>query len=260
MTKIITILSVAGSDNSSGAGVQADIKTSMSLNAYCLTALTNITSQNSKYVYKVFSLPSSLVISQINLLLDDYEIDGIKIGLITDITLAKSLVKILTRFNRKIPIVIDPIYSSSTNKKFTNKKQFVQIYESFFYLKAILTPNLIEAKILAKIKNDENISIEYLLKKNSKIYNKQVIITGGDIKSDFSVDYLIIKNKICQFKSQKILSKNTHGSGCSFSTAMTIFLAKGETIFEAIRKSKQFIKKSIKKSPKFGLEYGPIGH
>ena len=99
-----------------------------------------------------------------------------------------------------------------------------------------------------------------MLKKISKNYNKQVTITGGDIRGEFSVDHLIIKNKIYKFKSKKVKSKHTHGSGCCFSTAMTIFLARGETIFDSVRKSKQFIKKSIRKSPKFGLEYGPIGH
>ncbi len=257
---MITILSVAGSDNSSGAGIQADIKTCLSLNAYCLTAVTNVTSQNSNSVHRVFSLPSNLVISQINTLLDDYKIDGIKIGLITEIDLAKSLTKFLAKLKKKIPIVIDPIYSSSTKKKFTNKTKFVKIYHTFSSLEAVLTPNLIEAKILAKTNINKNISTENLLKKISKNYNKQVTITGGDIRGEFSVDHLIIKNKIYKFKSKKVKSKHTHGSGCCFSTAMTIFLARGETIFDSVRKSKQFIKKSIRKSPKFGLEYGPIGH
>ena len=140
--KIYKMLSIAGSDNTCGAGIQADIKTCHALKAYCLTCVTTITSQNSKDVFKIFELPSSYIKSQINSILKDYEIDCIKIGLISSVSQAKTICQILRKFNSKVPIVVDPIFKSSTNRKFNNFKNYESIYKTISKINPIFTPNL----------------------------------------------------------------------------------------------------------------------
>ena len=254
--KPLVILSIAGSDNSSGAGIQADIKTAKYLNAYCLTTLTCITSQNSQKVSKVFPIPVSVVLSQIEMVKEEYNINGVKIGLLTDYKLVNPLKKILSILN--VPIVIDPIYQSTNGKKFMNKKEFVNMYFSLSKIANFLTPNLNEAKLLLSNSYNKNFSKKEIL---SVLYNKfriPIILTGGEDNENYSNDLLISKKGIKEFKLKKVKSNKTHGSGCSFSTALTIYLANGETIEESIRLAKQYIKKTILNSPSLGIGYGPI--
>ena len=118
-----TILTIAGSDNTSGAGIQSDIKTSYILGVYCLTAVTSVTSQNSKKFSKLFNIPNHILKSQLQASIDEYEIDGIKIGLVNTISTAKIIFDFLKNLKKKVPIVIDPILKSTNGKKFCDPRQ-----------------------------------------------------------------------------------------------------------------------------------------
>ena len=254
----IVILSIAGSDNSSGAGIQADIKTALILKAYCLNSLTTITAQNSKSVVKVEPVNKNLITLQIKSLIREYKVDCIKIGLVTNVETAKSITNVLKNM-KDIPIIVDPIFKSSTNIFFQKKKDFINIYKIFSLLKPYLTPNYEEAKVLADIKKKKN-DIPNLQEKLNNIFNSISIITGHQVNEKTLVTYLQMNNINYQFRSKKINSKNTHGSGCLFSTSLAIFLARGHSINESIKMSNNFVRKSIEKAPYFGLKYGPIGH
>tara|TARA_B100000029_G_C17553070_1_gene950789 strand:- start:963 stop:1742 length:780 start_codon:yes stop_codon:yes gene_type:complete len=258
MIRPITILSIAGSDNSSGAGIQADLKAAKDLNAYCLNALTVITSQNSKKIFETFHLPLKIVISQIKSLINEYNINGVKIGLIANKLLANEIVNIFKFFDKSIPIVIDPIYKSSTNKVFISQKDYLYIYKKLSELSPYFTPNIVEAKIMSMMKNSETATIEEITNSILKNYKGTFVITGGDYDKEYSTDHLILENKRFIFKSRKIKKGNTHGSGCCFSTALAVFLARGVKIDSAVRKSKEYVRRKIKNSPNFGLVYGPI--
>jgi len=256
----LTILSVAGSDNSSGAGIQADIKTSEALNAYCLTALTAVTSQNSKSFLEYFILPPNLVISQIVSLLDEYKVDAIKIGLIPSLKLANFLFELIFNRLNKIPIVVDPIYKSTTGKTFFEKSQYLSVYKKLAKISTVITPNLYEARLLSRFEKKNNSNIQTLLVPIYELFDTSVLITGGDNDDLYSNDFLLVDNKITVLKSKKKKTKNTHGSGCTFSTALAIHLAKGFSLVESAKRSKKFIIEGIKRAPKFNLAYGPIGH
>ena len=253
----ITILSIAGSDNSSGAGVQADLKTAKDLNAYCLNAITVVTSQNSTRFYKAFEIPNDIILSQIKTLIKEFRIDGIKIGLLTNKSLVISLIRIL-RTLKGVPIVVDPIFQSSTNKQFFSKSDYRYIYEKISRLNPIFTPNFYEFKTLLNTGSGKLDLIEDIIDCEAIKFKGKFIITGGDIDEKYSSDILIDSGRKYVFKSRKKNTCNTHGSGCCFSTALTVFLARGEEIKDAIRLSKKYINKIIGKSPKFGLRYGPI--
>ena len=258
--KIYKMLSIAGSDNTCGAGIQADIKTCHALKAYCLTCVTTITSQNSKDVFKIFELPSSYIKSQINSILKDYEIDCIKIGLISSVSQAKTICQLLRKFNSKVPIVVDPIFKSSTNRKFNNFKNYESIYKTISKINPIFTPNLNEARILLKLKYNTKLTTEEITKEFMAKFRTKVVITDGGNRLNYCEDFLIDKGKVEKFISNKISSQNTHGSGCTFSSALAVNLAKGFTLKKSVKLSKDFTIKCILNSPKFNLKYGPVGH
>ena len=253
MARPITILSIAGSDNSSGAGIQADIKTCYSLNAYCLTALTCVTSQNSNSFSGIFCLSSRIIISQINVLLKDFKVDAIKIGLVPNYRIAKTISLVLKK--KKIPIVIDPIMKPTNMKKFYSKKDYILVNKTLSSLKPLFTPNLNEANFLL---NKKEPNIEKIFESLENFYKSDFVITGGDAESSFCEDYLKENKKIYRLKSKKLKSSSTHGSGCSFSTALTVFLAKGYSKLESVRRSKRFVEQKIISAPKLGVKYGPI--
>ena len=258
--KICKMLSIAGSDNTCGAGIQADIKTCQALNAYCLTCVTTITSQNSKDVFKIYELPCIHIKSQINSILKDYKIDCIKIGLISSVSQAKTICQMLQKFVSKVPIVVDPIFKSSTNKKFNNLKNYALIYKTISKINPIFTPNLNEAKILLKIKYNTKLTTEEITKEFKEQFKAKVVITDGGKRLDCCEDFLIDKGIVEKFISNKVFSKNTHGSGCTFSSALAVNLAKGFSLKKSVRISKAFTKKCILNAPRFDLKYGPVGH
>ena len=258
--KIYKMLSIAGSDNTCGAGIQADIKTCQALDAYCLTCVTTITSQNSKNVFKIYELPCVYIKSQINSILKDYKIDCIKIGLISSVSQAKTIYQILNKFNHKVPIVVDPIFKSSTNKKFNNLKNYTSIYKTISKISSIFTPNLNEAKKLLQIKTDSKLTTEEIIKEFIEEFKVKVVITDGGNRLDYCEDFLVDKGLVEKIISNKISSKNTHGSGCTFSSALAVNLAKGFTLKKSVQLSKDFTKMCILNAPKFNLRYGPVGH
>ena len=254
--KHTTILTIAGSDNTSGAGIQADIKTSYILGAYCLSAMTTVTSQNSKKFAKLYNIPNHILKAQLKASFEEYKIDGVKVGLVNNISTAKVIYNFLKNFE-KTPIVIDPIFKSTNGKKICDLIQYQKIHKIFSKLKPIYTPNFHEAEAL--IGNSvKKINIEKIYQLLKKKYNCQFIITGGDSVSDYCIDYVDIEGKIHVVNSKKKNSQSTHGSGCVFSSSLTIFLAKGYTLIESLKKSKKFINQQIDCSPVLNVKYGPL--
>ena len=252
-----TILTIAGSDNTSGAGIQADIKTSCILGVYCLSAVTTVTSQNSQKFYKLFNIPNHILKSQIETSLEEYKIDGVKIGLVNNISTAKLIFNFLKKLKKKIPIVIDPILESTNRKKFCNLLEFQKIHKIFSKLNPTFTPNLYEARALVG-GSFKKLNIEEIFQLLKERYHCQFIITGGDTLSEYTIDYVEIDGQIHVIKSKKKKTTSTHGSGCVFSSALTIFLAKGHTLIESLKKSKKFINQQIDCSPILNVKYGPL--
>lgn len=256
--KIKKILSIAGSDCSCGAGIQADIKTIQSLGGYCLTVLTNVTAQNSKKVLKISNISDNIISSQINCLLEDYNIDAIKIGLVTRIKTARILKKYFQK--KKIPIVIDPIFKSTTGFKFSSSVDYLEIQTKLMTFSNLIIPSISEAEILLKSKIKTETDMINASKNISQKFKINVLIKGNELERKKIVDICYFNNKIYKFKNNRFLHSNKHGTGCTYSTAVTYFLAKGRNIEEAILSAKEYVKKSIKNAPDFGLEYGPLKH
>ncbi len=255
--KFVSILSIAGSDNSAGAGVQSDVKTAQSLGCYCFTALTCVTSQNSEKVYRIENVSNDVILSQVKSILNNYKIDAIKIGLLPNLGVIDSLKKLLSK--KKLPLVVDPIFKSTTGHKFMKQKNYILIYNKLASLASIFTPNHYEAQLLlndkaSKLKNKP------LLKKIHEIYKIPIVLTGVSNEKITQIDYLIEEGRVSELGVKKLKSRSTHGTGCCFSTALAINLARGYGFNKSVKNSQKQVIASIINSHNFGVKYGPIGH
>ncbi len=256
--KVIKILSIAGSDNSAGAGIQGDLKTIQALGGYCSTAITTVTCQNSKKVYKTYNIPKSLIMSQVKTIFNDFGFDAVKIGIIPTLTIAESLFSFFKKI--KVPIIVDPIYRSSSGEKFISKKEFVKVQKVLLKFSTVFTPNVYEAEIISKIKINSLLDMERATKEILNNNTCSILIKGFRISKNSALDVLLENNKFCKFSYTKIKSFNTHGTGCALSSAIAFYLGKGNGLVNSIRRSKEYVSKSIINSPNLAKNNGPMGH
>ena len=240
----MNVLSIGGSDPSSGAGIQSDVKTFENHDVYGFTAITAITSQNTKKISKIAPISAKDIRTQLESVLSDFQIDAIKIGMVYD----SSIIKIVNTMikNQKCPIVVDPIIESTT-KKILLKKSAIDSYKRYIIpLATIITPNKKEAKILSGCSKAEDAAKEL-----QKLGAKNVIITGFR-ESEKEIEDLVMEvdnNYILKGKKIKIIN---HGSGCNYSASITASLAKKKSIYEATVTAKEYVYQSIKKSKNLG--------
>ncbi|MDC3091295.1 bifunctional hydroxymethylpyrimidine kinase/phosphomethylpyrimidine kinase [Rickettsiales bacterium] len=256
--KIKKILSIAGSDSSSGAGIQADIKTVQSLGGYCLTSISIVTSQNSKEISDIFILPTNIVMNQIITTLKDFKCDAVKIGVIPTVSLATKLYDFFK--NKDLPIVVDPVYKSTSGLEFTKKKDFIKIQKILNKFSSIILPNLKEAEILAnmKILNIEDMKIAS--KKIVNEYKNSILLKGLTLKNKSILDLLYKNNRFYRFEYKKNNKKEIHGTGCTLSTAIAFYLAKGFSVRSSVKSSKRYIADNIQKTFEFVSDNNPIKH
>lgn len=249
-----SVLSIAGSDSSSGAGIQADLKTLSSLGTYGCSAITAITVQNTKNIFEVFPIPSEIVIRQINSILNDIRIDAIKIGMVYDEIIINKIFKILN--NTKIPIIVDPIFTSTSGKNLIKYEAIKALTTKILPIATIITPNINEATQLSgiDIKNKEDLVKS--LTKMKKLGPKNVIVKGGHLLSEHSIDTLIDdKLNIIEFSNSRISIPENHGSGCNFSAALSAYISQGYEIPIACKLANEFINSVLKNLLYIGKGY-----
>ncbi|MCH7966372.1 MAG: bifunctional hydroxymethylpyrimidine kinase/phosphomethylpyrimidine kinase [Thaumarchaeota archaeon] len=245
----MNLLSIGGSDPSSGAGIQSDIKTFSSFNAYGLTVITAITSQNTSGFGIVEPVSQKILKNQLELVISDFKIDGIKIGMVYNSQIIKVLYHQLKKL--KIPIVIDPILKSTTGGSLIENSAIKDFEKFLIPLATIITPNKFEAEILSKTKINQKNTLEKIAKIIQKMGAKNIVITGIVTKNNQISDFVLEKNNK-YFISGDRISKINHGSGCNYSAAMIFALAKNKTIRESVKFAKQFTYNSIKNAKNIG--------
>ncbi|HSL13056.1 MAG TPA: bifunctional hydroxymethylpyrimidine kinase/phosphomethylpyrimidine kinase [Nitrososphaeraceae archaeon] len=249
-----SVLSIAGSDSSSGAGIQADLKTLSSLGTYGCSAITAITVQNTKKIFEVFPIPSEIVIRQINSVLNDIRIDAIKIGMVYDGIIINKIFKILK--NTNIPIIVDPIFTSTSGKNLIKYEAIKALTKKILPIATIITPNINEATQLSgiDIKNKEDL-VKSLIKMK-KLGPKNVIVKGGHLLSEHSIDTLIDdKLNIIEFSNSRISIPENHGSGCNFSAALSAYISQGYEIPIACKLANEFMNSVLKNLLYIGKGY-----
>ena len=253
------ILIIAGSDSSGGAGIQADIKTATCLGIYAMTAVTAVTIQNTTGVKSVVSIPANEIYNQIVFSSKDIKPDAIKIGMLHSTQIINKVFKSLNEIKIK-KIVLDPVMVAKGGAKLINNEAIKLIRKKLIQKVLLVTPNIPEAEILAKVKIQ---NIEDMIFSANKLLNlgaKNVLIKGGHLKSQKIFDVLVNKKEIKIFNSKRYKTKNTHGTGCTLSTAITTFLSCGKTLKKSCELGIKYVNIAIKTNPNYGKGYGPINH
>ncbi|HEX5186183.1 MAG TPA: bifunctional hydroxymethylpyrimidine kinase/phosphomethylpyrimidine kinase, partial [Nitrososphaeraceae archaeon] len=243
---INTALSIAGSDPSSGAGIQADIKTFSSLGVYGCSAITAITMQNSKQIRDIFAIPHEIVIKQIKVILEDINIQVVKIGMVYDELIINSLYDTLKNVN--IPIIIDPIFISTSGHNLILPDAIQTFKQTLLSIATIVTPNIDEARKLSGTMIKSKKDIKKSLEEIKKLGPKNVIIKGVILPdSKYSVDTLMDNKLLVHEYSNPVQSiPENHGSGCNFSAALSAFIAKGYEISDSCAMANEFINKALR--------------
>jgi len=253
------ILIIAGSDSSGGAGIQADIKTVTALGSYAMTAITAVTAQNTMGVKQITPIPAKNVKKQIIMVLDDIGVDGVKIGMLHNSSIIKCVYNILKKYKFK-NIVIDPVMIAKGGQKLINSSSIKYLTKLLLPLSNLITPNIPEAEVLTgyTISNKKD-----MIKAAKKILNmgsQNVLLKGGHLKNKMIFDILATKKGIKIFPKRKIRSKNTHGTGCTLSSALATCLSQNKDVMESCKISLKYVSRAIATAPGYGSGYGPLNH
>jgi hydroxymethylpyrimidine/phosphomethylpyrimidine kinase len=249
-----SVLSIAGSDSSSGAGIQADLKTFSSLGTYGCFAITAITVQNTKNIFDVFPIPSEIVIKQINSILHDIKIDAIKIGMVYDGEIINKIFQVLKNIN--IPIIVDPVFTSTSGTNLIKADAIKALTKKIIPIATIITPNINEAKQLSGVEIKTKEDLVRAINKIKKLGPKFVILKGGHLLSEHCIDTLIDdKLNIIEFSNPRLPIPENHGSGCNFSAALSAYISQGYEIPIACKFANEFINGILKNLLYLGKGY-----
>ena len=253
------ILIIAGSDSSGGAGIQADIKTVTMFGSYATTAVTAVTAQNTRGVKRIISIPVKVVEKQITMILDDIGSDAVKIGMLQNVSIIKCVYRIIKKYKLK-NVVLDPVMVAKGGTKLINNNSIIYLKKLLLPLSTLVTPNIPEAEVLTgySISNKED-----MIKAAKKILNmgpKNVLLKGGHLKNNMICDILATKKRIRTFSKKKIKTTNTHGTGCSLSSALATCLSQKKNIINSCRISLNYVHHAIISAPSYGEGFGPLNH
>ena len=254
------VLIIAGSDSSGGAGIQADIKTVNSLGSYAMTAITAVTSQSTIGVLSIFSVTPLEVSKQIEYTSKDIDPDAIKIGMLGNERVIKSVLNSLRKIKAK-KIVLDPVMVAKGGERLINKNSLKIFREKLIKKVTLITPNIPEAEILTnKLINTKDDMIK-AGKKLIKMGAKNVLIKGGHLKSSkFVEDIFVNKKEIKIIKSKRITTNNTHGTGCTLSSAISSYFSCGKSLKKSCELATKYVNNSIRFNLSYGKGHGPINH
>lgn len=252
-------LTIAGSDSGGGAGIQADLKTFQAFNVFGVSVITSITSQNTIGVRSIQDTNPKIVGDQIDMILEDMGCDAAKTGMVSN----GEIIEVIADRIRKHKIdklVIDPVMVSKSGKILLKKDAESILIKKLLPLSYLITPNVYEAEIISGM---QIISVEDAKKAAEKIANMEaanVLIKGGHLTEDKALDILYNGKEYNIFESERIDSKNTHGTGCTLSSAITASISRGENLLNAVRIAKEYVTRAIENAPEIGKGFGPLYH
>jgi hydroxymethylpyrimidine/phosphomethylpyrimidine kinase len=249
------ILTIAGSDSGGGAGIQADLKTITLLGGYGMSVITALTAQNTVGIQGIHNVPARFVEEQIDSVLSDIGVDAIKTGMLAHQEIIEVVAKKIKQYKVK-KVVVDPVMVSKSGAHLLRKDARDALIKKLIPLAWVVTPNLMEASVLSGLKVN---SLEGMRKAAQHIYRlgaKYVVVKGGHLKG-IAIDLLYDGKIFNEMEGPRIDAKNTHGTGCTFASAMTTLLARGDSVFEAVRKAKIFVTMAIRSGISLGKGTGP---
>lgn len=253
------ILSIAGSDSSGGAGIQADIKTIAMLGGYAMTAITTVTAQNTVGVQAIAPMSGQVVAQQITSCIEDIGVDAIKIGMLHDADIIEHTANALAGV--KAPIVLDPVMVATSGAALIAPEAIAALRERLFPMASLVTPNLPELAHLLDRSLTDSSQMAEAAEELAHMTGAPVLAKGGHTSDQRIIDVLYVPGeRAVQFDNARIDTRHTHGTGCTLSSAIATLLGHGQPLEHAVRLGRQFVLRAIANAPGFGEGNGPLGH
>lgn len=253
-----TALSIAGSDSSGGAGIQADIKTMTANGVYAMTAITALTAQNTIGVTGIMEVTPEFLAQQLDSIFTDIRPDAVKIGMVSSSALIQVIAEKLKEYKAK-NIVVDPVMVATSGSKLISDDAIETLKTCLMPLSSILTPNIPEAEVLAEMKVETEEEMILAAKKISETFHCAVLCKGGHQLNDAN-DLLYRDGEYKWFHGKRIQNPNTHGTGCTLSSAIASNLAKGYSMDESVKRAKDYISEALEAMLDLGKGSGPMKH
>lgn len=258
------VLTIAGSDSGGGAGIQADLKTFSALGVYGMTVITALTAQNTQGVFGIFPVDPSFIEKQLDCVLADIGVDSVKIGMLHSAEVIEVVARALRKF--AVPnIVLDPVMVAKGGAKLIEDEAVQALIQELFPLASLITPNLPEAEVLLKEKLEDRLSFKQALGKLKKMGSRAVLLKGGHAEEGQSTlcqDFLFYEGETFEFSSTRTHTKNTHGTGCTLSSAIAAGLAQGKNMYQAVSEGRNYLQQAIAQGSQYNLGqgHGPVHH
>ena len=254
------VLAVAGSDSGGGAGIQADIKSVLAMGAHCSTALTALTAQNTLGVEGVSYVEPEFIVAQIVAVLRDVGADVVKTGMLGRASSIAALLRTLDREGPGIPLVVDPVMVAKGGARLLDDAAAAALVDGLLPRAALLTPNLPEAEALTGGAIGDEAAMLRAAERLRAMGARAVLLKGGHLPGADVADILVTRDGTEIFRSARIDSRNTHGTGCTLASAVAAGIAQGMTLRDAVRRARAYVHAAILAAPGLGAGYGPMGH
>jgi len=252
------VLAIAGSDSGGGAGIQADIKTITALGGFATTAISAITVQNSLGVGAVMSLTPALVRAQIEAVLSDIGTDAIKTGMLADPFMIETIARTIAPY--AVPLVVDPVMIATSGARLSSDLSVQRLIALLFPMALLVTPNLPEASTIAGFEITARDQMETAARLILDKGPQAVLLKGGHLAGDRIVDLLLTRAGAHWFEDDKIITRHTHGTGCTLASAIATGLGQQMTLLDAVTRARLYLRRAIDLAPGFGAGHGPIHH
>ena len=255
------VLSIAGSDSSGGAGIQADIKAVTALGGYAATAITAVTVQNTQGVSAVHPVPTEVIAGQIAAVLGDIGADSIKTGMLATAEVIDTVVTALDAADAQaIPLVVDPVMVATSGDRLIDEAAIEALRERLLPRATLITPNAPEAAALAggtiEDLDDQRAAADELLEMGAKA----VLVKGGHLEGEQIIDLLATRNGVRLFTRPRLQTRQTHGTGCTLASGIAALLAQGQSLDRAVEQAGDYLHEAIRRAPKYGAGHGPVQH
>lgn len=252
-------LTIAGSDSGGGAGIQADLKTFTAFKVFGMSAITSITAQNTLGVFEIYDLPPETVQKQIDVVCEDIGVDAAKTGMLSNANIISAVADSIMK-NNITKLVVDPVMRAKSGALLLRPEAEEALIEKIFPLATVITPNIPESEALIKRNirglKDMKEAAKYIMDYGPR----NVLIKGGHLEGKYSIDILYNGSEFYEFGADRVYTRNTRGTGCTFSSAITSMLAWGYDIITSIDVAKRYITEAIRQSFEIGKGYGPLNH
>lgn len=252
------LLTIAGSDSCGGAGIQADLKTFSAHEVFGMSVITAVTAQNTEGVFAVQDISTDIIKKQIEVIFDDISVDAVKIGMVSKTETITTIAETLSKYKAE-NLVIDPVMVSKSGYHLLQPEAKEALIKNLIPMATVVTPNLPEAEVITEFKIDTIEDMKKAAKEINKMGPKYVLVKGGHLEGE-AIDILYDGKEFIYYNSPRINTKNTHGTGCTLSSAIASNLGKGLSITQSIENAKKYITTAIEKSFSIGKGVGPVHH